>query len=251
MTRSLDSLLLAAALAPCLGCPAKAPTPETEERSAAVAPDGVPVVDEDNPRVVRDGEDMYPAESAPHPPSEGPAPGSGRPDTTNGVCKLFAPKLPEPRCCPFETGFDAERVRQICGHELYMGESIQGSCGYYFLPDSSDSLPVAIRGSKIISPDVATAVEDHDVRLARVTKNPEFASTPVPGVDGAMWSSANGIHWAFLPGWTSPRLVSWTDDACPIDKMPEVLKLMVEAGEPPPNAPRELTPKARPAPDAP
>lgn len=248
MPRSRNLLLLAASLAPCLGCPAKAPTPETEERAGAVAPDGVPVADPDDPRIVRDGEDMYPAESAPRTPSEGPTPGSGRPDTTNGVCKLFSPKLPEPRCCPFETGFDAERIKQICGHELYMGESVQQSCGYYFLPDSSGSLPVAIRGSKITSPDVATAVQDHDVRLAQMTKNPGFASEAVPGVEGAMWSSADGIHWAFLPGWKSVRLVSWTDDACSIDKMPAVLKLMAEAAEPPPNAPRELVPAARQAP---
>jgi hypothetical protein len=230
----------------CLACPAKVPTPQAEAQSGPPSPEGVPVVAESDPRVVRDGEDLYATESAPRRPTEEPALGSGKPDTSNGVCKLFAPKLPEPECCPFETGFDAERIKQICGHELYMGESLQQSCGYFFLPDMQGSLPVSIRASKINRDDLAGAAGDHDKRMAQITKNPAFASTPVPGVDGAVWSSADGLHWAFLPGWKSVRLVSWADGACPSEKMPEVLALMAAAAEPPPNAPRELLPKARP-----
>jgi hypothetical protein len=246
MPRHSLLLPLCAGITLCLGCPAKVPSPEAEAKSEPATPDGVAVVDPDDPRVVRDGDDRYALDSAPHAPASDAAPGSGKPDTQNGVCKLFAPKLPEPECCPFETGFDAEKVKQICGHQLYMGESLQQSCGYYFLPDTSGSQPVAIRGSRLAVSDVAEAVLDHDTRLARVTKNPEFASTPVPGVEGAMWSDAEGIHWAFLPGWKNVRLVSWTADACPIDQMPEVLKLMVEAAEPAPAAERPgLVPVAR------
>jgi hypothetical protein len=232
-------------LALCLACPAKVPTPQADTNAEKASPEGVPVVAEDDPRVVRDGDDLYAAESAPRPPPEQPALGSGRPDTSNGVCKLFAPKLPEPQCCPFETGFDAEQIKQICGHELYMGESLQQSCGYFFLPSTQGSVPVSIRAAKINREDLTGAAAEHDQRMAQITKNPEFASTPVPGVDGALWSSADGLHWAFLPGWKAVRLVSWADDACPIDKMPQVLALMAAAAEPPPNAPRELVPKAR------
>jgi hypothetical protein len=92
---------------------------------------------------------------------------------------------------------------------------------------------------------LAAAAADHDKRLAQITKNPAFASTPVPGVEGAVWSSADGLHWAFLPGWKFVRLVSWADGACPSEKMPEVLALIAKAGQPPANAPRELLPKAR------
>ncbi|PRP95365.1 hypothetical protein ENSA5_39500 [Enhygromyxa salina] len=235
-----------AAIMLCLACPATVSTPQSEADSKPAPPAGVAVADPDDPRVVRDGEDLYTVDSAPHPAPDAPAPGSGRPDTSNGVCKLFAPKLPEPACCPFETGFDAERIQQLCGHQLYMGESVHQSCGYFFLPDMEGSYPVAIRASQIQHQDPAEAVADHDTRMARTTRNPNFASTPVPGVEGAMWSQANGIHWAFLPGWANVRMVSWTDDACPSDKMPEVLALIAAAKEPPPNAPRPgLVPQAR------
>lgn len=244
MSRYSSLALLSIGL--CLACPAKVPTPEPEAKSGPKSPEGVPVVDETDPRLVRDGEDLYTVDSAPRAPTVAePALGSGKPDTSNGVCKLFAPKLPEPACCPFETGFDAERIKQICGHELYMGESVQQSCGYFFLPDVQGSLPVSIRASMINVPDLATAAADHDRRMKQITKDPAFASTPVPGVDGAVWSTADGLHWAFLPGWKMVRLVSWADGACPAEKMPEVLGLMAKAKEPPANAPRELLPKAR------
>jgi hypothetical protein len=240
------SRLAPVALLSCLACPAKVPTPEAEAKSETPSPEGVPIVDESDPRIVRDGADLYALESAPRQPSaDEPGLGSGKPDTSNGVCKLFAPKLPDPECCPFETGFDAERIKQICGHELYMGESVQQSCGYFFLPDMQGSSPVSIRASMINHKDLAGAVADHDQRMKQLTKNPAFASTPVPGVEGALWSSAEGLHWAFLPGWKLVRLVSWADGACPAEKMPEVLALMAKAGEPPSGSSRELLPTAR------
>ncbi len=227
------------------GCPAKAPTPESQAQ-AGHSPAGVPVSNDADPRVVRDSDDLYAAEDAPRQPDPGPAPGSGRPDTENGVCKLFAPKLPEPKCCPYETGFDAEKIRQLCGHALYMGESHQQSCGYYYLHDETGGHPVALRASKLNRESLAEAVRNHDLRLAQISKDPKFASTPVPGLEGAMWSNYDGIHWAFVPGWSSVRLVSWTADACPIEAMPEVLKLIAEAKEVPSHAPRPgLIPVAR------
>jgi hypothetical protein len=247
MSRTIVTLPLCLGLLLCAACPAKVPTPtEAAAQAQPGDPQGVPVVDQADPRIVRDGDDLYVAESAPNPPPEPPALGSGRPDETNGVCRLFAPKLPNPECCPFETGFDAERIRMLCGHQLYMGESLFHSCGYFFLPDMSGSSPVAIRVVKIARDDVPAAVADHDQRIAKITKNPSFKSSPVPGVDGAMWSAAEDLHWAFLPGWSAVRVVSWTDDACPADKMPEVLKVIMMSKEPPPNAPRlGLVPIAR------
>lgn len=245
MPRTPLAALLLLVLGGTLGCPAKVPTPQSEAQ-AGRSPAGVPVTAEDDPRVVRDSDDLYAVEDAPRPPASTPELGSGRPDTTNGVCKLFAPKLPEPQCCPQETGFDAEKVKQLCGHALYMGESLQGSCGYYFLHDPSGGFPVALRASKLNLASVSEATESHDQRLAHTLKLPDFHSTAVPGVEGAMWSRHDGVNWAFIPGWSMVRLVSWTDDACPREAMPEVLKLMVEAKEVPPHAPRPgLVPIAR------
>lgn len=231
-----------------LGCPAQVPTAkgQAESAKASPTPPGVGVIDEDNPGVVRDTDDLYAIGTAPNPPKPEPAPGAGRPDTSNGECKLFSPKLPKPECCPFETGFDAEKIKQLCGHALYMGESLYQSCGYYFLPKMANSAPVALRASKLNRETVKKAAAVHDERMAHTLKLPEFASTPVPGVEGAMWSEHENVHWAFLPGWSTVRLVSWTDDACPIAAMPKVLKLIAEAKEVPPEAPRRgLIPQAR------
>lgn len=245
MPRTCLAALMLAALGLTLGCPAKVPTPESEAQDSRT-PEGVAVTAEDDPRVVRDSDDLYAAEDAPTQPPPARGLGSGKPDTSNGECKLFAPELPEPKCCPFETGFDAERVRELCGHALYMGESVQQSCGYYYLPEMTGGVAVALRASKVTRESVSEAVASHDKRIAKTFKLASFQSTPVPGVEGAMWSEHDGLHWAFLPGWKSVRLVSWTDDACPIEAMPEVLKLMVEAKEVPPHAPRPgLIPIAR------
>ncbi|MFO7566296.1 MAG: hypothetical protein R6X02_26875 [Enhygromyxa sp.] len=245
MPRTPLAASLLVVLGCALGCPAKAPTPQSEAQ-AGRSPAGVPVTDADDPRVVRDSDDLYATEDAPRQPPSTPALGSGRPDTSNGVCKLFSPKLPEPECCPQETGFDAEKVKQLCGHALYMGESLQQSCGYYYLPEPDGGIPVALRASRLNLESVSEAAAAHDERLAHTLRLPKFESTPVPGVEGALWSEHDGVHWAFVPGWSSVRLVSWTDDACPIEAMPAVLKLMIEAKEVPPEAPRPgLLPIAR------
>src|SRR5690606_25324703 len=112
MHRTPLAASLLVALGCTLGCPAKVPTPESEAQ-AGRSPAGVPITDEDDPRVVRDSDDLYVAEDAPRQTTARPSLGSGKPDTSNGVCKLFAPKLPQPECCPQETGFDAEKIRQL------------------------------------------------------------------------------------------------------------------------------------------
>lgn len=236
----LRALLSLAALATLPACPTDATPP-----AAASGPPGASVPDPDDPRVVRDSDDLYTVDNAPNPPEPGPALGSGTPDTTNGVCKLYAPKLPEPECCPIETGFDAEAIRELCGNALYLGESLHGSCGYFYMPKMENSKPVAIRTSIMSKTEVAEAAAEHDMQLARVTQNREFKSTPVPGFEDALWSSHEHLNWAFIPGWDKIRLVSWNASVCPIDKMPEVLRLISTAKPPPPNAPRELIPKAR------
>ncbi len=245
----VPALLCCFASAALAGCPAK--VPEDQAQAGDKTPPGVPITPPDDPRVTRDTDDLYAVDEddptrVPTPPPPTPAPGSGRPDETNGECRLFAPKLPEPNCCKFETGFDAEKIRELCGHEVYLGESIQHSCGYFFLPDMGGSHPVSLRTSKLQHTDMATAVKEHDERMRFTTKNPAFASTPVPGVEGAWWSNHEGLYWALLPGWKVVRQVSWSKEACSEEAMPKVLALIAAAKEPPPNAPRPgLIPVAR------
>ncbi|MFO0635663.1 MAG: hypothetical protein U0168_22710 [Nannocystaceae bacterium] len=242
-------MLALASLALHGGCPTQV------DPSTTAAKPKASVIDENDPRVVRDGEDLYAAEAIeraeerarPHVGSDEPPPsgrGTGKPDESNGVCRLYAPKLPDPQCCEAEFGFDAELVQRSCGLELYLGESFYNSCGYYFHRTGIE--PQWFRASFTAGATAKEAVQSHDRRLARITKNDAFASEPVPGIDGALWSAHNGIRWAFVPGWDRVRLLSWSQQACSDEAMLEVLRALVAAKQPPKGAPRlGLVPKAR------
>ena len=241
MIARLAASFVAAAL--LCGCPN-----EIDPASLAPKPAAKAVVDENDPRVVKDGEDLYSAAAVERsqaqvkPTSQGGR-GSGVPDETNGVCRLFAPKLPSPECCKGEYGFDVETVQKACGLELFLGESFQYSCGFYF---HKNDKPVWMRMGHLPDSDPKAAATAHDLKMREVTKNPTYASTPVPGVEGAMWSSHEGNRWAFLPGWTHARQLSWRDETCSDEGVIEVIKQLVAAKEPPKNAKRvDLLPKAR------
>lgn len=208
-----------------------------------------PVVTEDDPRVIKDGEDLYPAKTIERAQKtervvEGAGLGSGQSDESNGVCRLFAPKLAEPECCKGEWGMDEEMMREACGLEVYLGESFQGTCGYYFHRTGND--PLWARLSFVGEPTLADAVLMHDEKMRRMSKNPAFKSTPVPGVEGAMWSSNGRYHWAFVPGWDKTRLLSWSSETCTDEGIAKVIAKLVAAKQPPRGTPREgLLPKIR------
>ena len=236
-------------LAPCFvaaallcGCPN-----EIDSTSLAAKPVAKAAVDENDPRVVRDGEDLYPAAAMERAEQQQraavPGLGSGKPDESNGECRLYAPKLPSPECCNSEYGFDVDTVQKACGLELYLGESFQYSCGYYF---HKEGKPVWMRMGHLPDADPKTAADAHDKKLRDVTKNPQYASTPVPGVEGALWSGHDGNRWAFLPGWSHARQLSWRSETCSDEGVIEVMKQLVAAKEPAKNAKRvDLLPKAR------
>jgi len=208
----------------CLtGCPQQV-TPESLENKAS-KPDPATA---DDPRVAADTDDLYPAKSAPQPTEPDRAKGSGTPDETNGVCRLFAPKLPEPTCCPLDLGFDVPTVQKACGKLVYLGESMHSTCGYYFL-DAEKNDQRWFRLSQDFGANVAEAAAAHDRLVAtRLAKDPNFKSEPVPGVPGALWSSHDGIHWAFLPGWPSVRKFTWRDESCSQEGVAKVIKALVE-----------------------
>jgi hypothetical protein len=198
--------------------------------------------------VVQDGDDLYAVPDGiagqTDTAAEGPAPGSGKPDETNGVCRLFAPKLPNPTCCAAETGFDVETAKSACGHSIYFGESFHHSCGYYFHREQGK--PAWFRVAFVPGDSPKEAAASHDKRMKRLAKNPEFESTPVPGVRGAYWSDHDGLHWAFLPGWPRVRLLSWRDTSCKDGDIKKLMKKIIGAKKPPKGAPRPgLLPRAR------
>jgi hypothetical protein len=239
----LASFALFCAAAPLLtACPAEVAPPPARGQSK-------PEVGEDDPRVVKDGEDLYPAKTMERiqqdePPEPGKSRGTGKPDETNGVCRLFAPELPDPECCKGEWGMDEAVMRETCGLEVYLGESFQGTCGYFF--HRTGEKPVWARLSFVAEPTLEDAVMMHDEKMRRMSKNPAFASTPVPGVPGAKWSSNGRFHWAFVPGWDKTRLLSWSSETCSDEAMAKFIAKLVEAKQPPRGTPREgLVPKIR------
>jgi hypothetical protein len=241
MIARLAPLLVVAALS--CGCPNEIDSASLAPKSSAKAP----VVDESDPRVVRDGEDLYPAASMERAaqterPTNEAGLGSGKPDESNGECRLFAPKLPDPACCKPQYGFDVETVKKACGLDLFLGESFQYSCGYYF---HKTDKPVWMRMGHLPDTDPKASAEAHDKKMRDVTKNPAYASKPVPGVEGALFSAHENNRWAFIPGWTRVRQLSWHTDTCTDEAVFEVIKQLAAAKEPPKNTKRaDLVPTA-------
>ena len=258
------------ALAPALGCPAEVETGGVQRsRSQSVAE-----VDENDPRVAKVGEDLYSArtleraaqkrrlpaepgapgdireeaEDADPPPDARPDPtappptdgrGSGKPDETNGVCRLYAPKLPNPQCCKQQLGFDVETVQKACGLDLYLGESFRGSCGYHFL--AKDGQPSWFRLSSLAERSVEDAAKTHDRKLKQ--RGDYSGSAPVPGIEGATLSKYQQARWAFLPGYGGKvRQLSWSEKFCSDEAMVAVMKQLVAAKPKPPGTKRPLVP---------
>ncbi|MCA9690708.1 MAG: hypothetical protein KC636_13950 [Myxococcales bacterium] len=238
------ALLSPLALTLLTGCPQRV----TPEEGPPPTPKVVKVSDTDSEHVVvRDTDDLYAADPknprGPTPVNEVPAGGlgSGKPDETNGVCRLYAPKLAEPMCCPTALGFDVESVQQACGQRIYLGESYHASCGYYF-HDPKTGGQSWFRLTYALEPTPREAADAHDERMQIRMDLPDFKSTPVPGVAGAFWSTHEGVHWAFLPGWPRVRLFSWRDEQCGDAEVAKIIARLVAAPPVAADAPRTLIP---------
>lgn len=220
--------VLLALLGPLPACPqATNPAPTRVEP--------IPAAAVDDPRAVNATGDFYAAEGrgTPIPPPPPASPGTGRPDETNGKCRLYAPELPDPECCERQLGFDVETVKRACGLKLYLGESFHASCGFYFLPDAvAAGMPTRwFRLASILGATPRDAAEQHDIFTRQLTGDTSFKSTPIPGIEGAYWSHREDLHWAFLPGWSVVRQFTWSDDSCSPEGLQEVLRALVAAPE--------------------
>lgn len=240
--RTLPSAIVALLpLALLCACPG-----EVAKGKPQIGPQAKPT---DDARVVEFGGDLYAKDAKSNPEAEsmsqpGATPGSGSPDETNGECRLYAPKLPDPKCCAFETGFDAEAAKRICGHAHYLGESIRMSCGYFFSDESMQSHP-SFRASMIKGDSPKKAAEDEAEQLRFRLRKADIKAEPIAGLDGAYMIQNGKFRWAFLPGWSAVRKVSWIDESCPDDEVGELLKIIAAAQQPPDGAERPLIPTAR------
>ncbi|MCR9160534.1 MAG: hypothetical protein ACE37F_27950 [Nannocystaceae bacterium] len=226
-----------------LGCPA-----EVKDTNAAPAPKPeVPQVDESDPRVVKVGDDLYAAEALPEPEPTGKAKGSGKPDESNGYCRLYAPKLPEPHCCRTEYGFDAEATGEACGKPLYLGESFQRSCGYFF-HDPQSGTPQWFRTSFVQAESPKAAAEAEASRIeARL--GGKVTVEPMQDTPEAYMLEYNDIAYAYMsgdPGWPNVRRLAWKTGTCSDEGLEKVVAQMSTAKPPAKGAERQgLVPKAR------
>jgi len=182
--------------------------------------------------VVNDG-DLYPAKGGVVPPPPPPATslGTGLSDETNGKCRLYAPELPNPACCERQLGFDVAVVQAACDLKIYMGESFHGTCGYHFVADATATgMPARwFRLSAVAEKTPKEAAEAQDRRSRKV--DGYVAATPIPGIDGAWWSEADDLHWAFIPGWSTVRMFTWSDRSCKPEGVMTVLKQLITTPE--------------------
>ncbi len=235
--------ILGVGLTAVLGCPA-----EVKDTTPAPASKTVPVVDEADSRVVKMGDDLYAAGSAPPGPDafvQGK--GSGKPDESNGYCRLYAPKLPEPHCCMTEYGFDAEAAAKSCGKPLYLGESFQRSCGYFF-HDGASGEPVWFRTSFVddASPKEAAEAEANRLKL-RFSADVEVK--PMTDTPDAYTLEYSGIGYAWMagdPAWPNVRRLAWNESTCTPGGLEAVVAQMAAAKAPAKGAQRQgLVPKPR------
>ena len=239
-----------------VGCLALTACPSSVKDPGARPTPAPKQADASDPRVAQDGADLYPKKVLERselnrqdpgryepPPEPTASPGTGVPDETNGVCRLFAPKLKNPECCVAQLGFDAPALSKACNLPVYLGESHQYSCGYFFERENG-AKPAWFRLSVVPGASPAEAAASHDRRMKRIAGE-DFASTPVPGVEGALWSRHDGLAWAFLPGWSGVRQLAWRDEFCDQKQMARIIGQIASAPQPPEGAERKsMIPRA-------
>lgn len=245
--RPLHTSVLGLALATQLGCPTQAGDPYATKAKAKAAPQ----VGAEDPRVVEKDGELYPqrtierAQERQRGTEDEPSLGSGRPDETNGKCRLFSPELPHPECCNAELGFDMETAQKACGLHVYLGESHRYSCGYYFAADDGEGRRWFRLGT-LPEATAKEAADHHDRRMKEALGDSFSGSSPVPGVEGAYWSRHENYRWAFLPGWANARQLSWQADSCSDEGIVEVIAQITAAKPAPPGEKRlAQVPKAR------
>lgn len=243
----------ALALGGLTGCPARVGAGGDEAGAAQV--------DESDPRVIRSDRtgDLYPRDVKAMPedkpdyeageteataePSR--SPGVGKPDESNGVCRLYAPEYPDPECCAAEYGVDAERIKAICGFEVYLGEHFRNGCGYHFKKTPTSKTQWLWAGLLPEDKDTATAKYEHDLVIQKRFKQVGFESEAIPGVPGGYRSVYAKTGWAVIPGWKRTRQFGYPEGFCD-EGLDELLAELARAKQPPEGAQRpSLVPRAR------
>lgn len=163
--------------------------------------------------------------------AQGPRPGVGSPDETNGECRLFAERYEEPTCCPRSYGLGVEDVAEICGYEVFLGEYLKEGCRYSFYDaEHGDTMWIKLALLADGRP-LAEVVEDADKWLRKRKRDESFKSTMLDGEPGVAYNLVNPVGWATFAGWRRHRQATWKKGFCG-DKLEVLLRKMADAPEP-------------------
>ena len=234
---TLPTWLLAPAVALTLaGCPAAVDTQQTDGAAAK--------------SIGRETEtdDLATGASA-----EGPKPGAGAPDESNGACRLFAERHAEPKCCPQTYGLGIEEVASVCGYDVFLGEYLREGCRYSFYDPTSGATTWIRLALLADTRPFAEVVEDSDKWLRKRKRDEDFKSTALQGPPSVAYNLVNPVGWALLGGWKRHRQATWKKGFCG-DNFTALLQRIAAAPEPDPDSGgfrRALLPAAAPAPAEP
>ena len=118
------------------------------------------------------------------------------------------------------------------------------SCGYFFSDETLTAHP-SFRASLATGTDPKTVAEAEAQQLNFQLRTRDIKPEPIAGIKGAYMVRNDKYRWAFLPGWTYVRKISWTQQSCSDENMPELLKVIVEAQPASATDQRPLIPTAR------
>ncbi len=223
LDRSSAMRALIAASCLLLACPSEV-NPEYL-RASVPTPKIVP----NDPRIVEDTGDLYPATEAAKFRTPLPSHDTHTDDRTD--CKAFSPALEHPRCCPLDYGFDPAVTAEACKLPIYLGQSQQNMCNHFFVREQGGE-PVAFRVTRASASDPKVAADGLDATLRRTGSDASVRFEPVPGVPGAYWSRSERTNWAFVPGWSFAREIIWDEPNCARSDMITVLRKLASAKQP-------------------
>jgi hypothetical protein len=146
-----------------------------------------------------------------------------------------SPRTEDARCCESDFGFDPQLVASSCGFRVYQGESEELACVHRF--EDAQGQTHEFRLTPIIDLEFEAAIALHE----RGEFDDPHTAGPSPVQPSSWISSSETRHWAFIPGWSATRRLTWEQAACDTADMLPVLTAMIAA--PPPSAP--ITPLPR------
>jgi hypothetical protein len=141
--------------------------------------------------------------------------------------------------CAGRFGVDPDALRSACGlGPLISHDELGSACELYYAgTDGQPDSVFTFREHRNRAPEQAWAL--HQASFAEGIDTGSFAE-----IEGSHWHRDQGYRWAYLPGWTHGRRVSWYEADCAPERMLPVLRSVVSAPQPEPAMPPRWQPLA-------